>query len=207
MIGFKVILDDLGIETRGADMFGRSLVVYADASGRTRKAGAVAVRPVSTESTTSGTLKGAAWGLILAGPLGVAIGSMVGGGMKVAFELDTVDGDTLRCVASKGAYLRIKEKVEKSPALPPKPKRQAAPAPTGPRRVGKALLAGLVVLPIVFVWFLLRPRHTWKARAWGAVWTILWLVALANLPSPPVEAPGDAAVPGTAAASARSDGA
>ena len=111
--GFRILLDDLGIETRSASCT-RSRIVTFDARNKLLQYGAVGVVPVSVESTTSGALKGAAWGVFLAGPLGAAVGSMVGGGMKVAFELQTLEGEVLRCIAGKAAYLDIKKQVEAS---------------------------------------------------------------------------------------------
>lgn len=186
MTGFTVILDDLGIETRSASMVGKSQVLFHDANNRLQRYGAVGIEAISTQSTTSGTLKGAAWGLVLAGPLGVAIGSMVGGGMKVAFELQTLEGPVLKCIAGKGAYLKIKKQVETRPATP---KEVKAPKPImrGPRSVGGLLMAGVVVLPVVFFWFLLRSGHTGRDRLLGVVWLVIWCIGFANIPVPPDE--------------------
>ncbi|WP_395651638.1 hypothetical protein [Brevundimonas sp.] len=145
------------------------------------------VVPVSVESTTSGALKGAAWGVFLAGPVGAAVGSMVGGGMKVAFELHTLEGEVLKCIAGKDAYLDIKKQVETKPAQPPKPKK-ARSERTGPRKVGILLGAGIFMLPVVFSWFVLRQGHTSRARAIVAAWTALWIVGLCMIPTAPDDA-------------------
>ena len=167
MAGFKVLLDDLGIETRSASCT-RSRVVTFDARNKLLEYGAIGVVPVSVESTTSGALKGAAWGVFLAGPVGAAVGSMVGGGMKVAFELQTLEGEVLKCIAGKDAYLDIKKQVETRPAQPAKPKK-ARSERTGPRRVRILLGAGIFTLPVVFSWFVLRQGHTSRARGCGHV--------------------------------------
>ncbi|MCK6103965.1 hypothetical protein [Brevundimonas sp. EYE_349] len=119
-----------------------SNITFGDTKGKFRKYGAIGIEPISVDSTTSGTLKGAAWGLILAGPIGLAIGSMVGGGMKVAFELHTLEGETLRGIATKGNYLDIKKQVETRPAKPKLPRKERARR-EGPRTVGPGLLIGL----------------------------------------------------------------
>jgi len=183
MAGFKIILDDLGIETASASCY-YSKITFADAKGKIRTLGATGVEAISVDSTTSGTLKGAAWGLILAGPLGVAIGSMVGGGMKVAFELHTLEGETLRGIATKGNYLDIKKQVETRPAKAKEPKRKRVPH-EGPRTVGPGLVIGLALLPFIFFWPLLRRGHTGRARALGAAWTLIWFVGLGSLPAAP----------------------
>ena len=184
--GFRILLDDLGIETRSASCT-RSRIVTFDARNKLLQYGAVGVVPVSVESTTSGALKGAAWGVFLAGPLGAAVGSMVGGGMKVAFELQTLEGEVLRCIAGKAAYLDIKKQVETHPAQPPKPKK-ARPEWTSPRKVGLVLGSGIAVLPIIFGLLLFRRGHTQRARAIAAVWAALWVIWINQLPEPPVEA-------------------
>ena len=183
---FKLLLDDLGIETATAWCV-YSKITVPDGSFKTRHYGAVGVVPVSTESTTSGALKGAAWGVFLAGPLGAAVGSMVGGGMKVAFELHTLEGEVLKCIAGKDAYLDIKKQVETKPAQPPKPKK-ARSEWTGPRKVGVLLGAGIFMLPVVFSWFVLRKGHTLRARAIVAVWTALWIVGFSMIPTAPDDA-------------------
>lgn len=186
MTGFTVILDDLGIETRSASMVGKSQVLFNNANNKLQRYGAIGIEPISTQSTTSGTLKGAAWGLVLAGPLGVAIGSMVGGGMKVAFELQTLEGPILKCIAGKGAYLKIKKLVETRPATPREVKAPKSVL-AGPRKVSGPLMAGVVLLPVVFFWFLLRSGHTGRDRLLGVVWLVIWCIGFANIPVPPDE--------------------
>ena len=195
MTGFTVILDDLGIETRSATMIANTHVLFSDANNKFQNYGVIGIEPISTESTTSGTLKGAAWGLVLAGPLGVAIGSMVGGWMKVAFELQTLEGPILKCIAGKDAYLRVKKQVETKPATPKKIKAPKAVI-TGPRSVSRLLLAGVILLPVIFFWFLLRPGHTGRDRLLGVVWLVIWCIGFANIPVPPddVNAPPTATV-------------
>lgn len=193
MADFKILLDDLGVETAPANC-SRSKVRVVTGAWTVKQYGAIAVVPVSTQSTTSGALKGAAWGVFLAGPMGAAIGSMVGGGMKVAFELHTLEGVVLQCIASKDAYLDIKKQVETRPAQPPKPK-QARPERTGPRRIGALLGIGIAILPWVFGLFLFRRGHTGRDRAIVAAWTVLWTLGLGMLPEPPdTTPPADAAV-------------
>lgn len=188
MAGFKVILDDLGIETTSASCY-YSNITFADAKRKIRTYGAIGIEPISVDSTTSGTLKGAAWGLILAGPIGLAIGSMVGGGMKVAFELHTLEGETLRGIATKGNYLDIKKQVETRPAKPKLPRKER-PRREGPRTVGPGLLIGLALLPFIFVWLLFRRGHTALARLLGVLWAVAWFIGIGNLPAPPPDAAG-----------------
>jgi len=195
MAGFKVILDDLGIETASASCY-YSNVTFSDAKGKFRKYGAVGITPISTESTTSGTLKGAAWGMILAGPIGLAVGSMVGGGMKVAFEVHTLEGEILKGIASKGSYLDIKKQVEKSPAVA-KPPKLAWDKSRGPRVVSPVLILGIAILPFIFAWMLLRSGYSAQARLFGLAWMVVWFIALGNLPTSgpdvaaPIESPAD----------------
>nr|WP_315054284.1 hypothetical protein [uncultured Brevundimonas sp.] len=165
--------------------------MFADARSKIRQYGAVGIQPISADSTTSGALKGAAWGLILAGPLGLAVGSMVGGGMKVAFELRTLEGETLKCIATKGAYLDIKKQVETRPAQP-KPPKNVRVRHEGPRTVGVGLLVGLALFPLVFVWLLLRRDHTVRARILGAAWTVIWCIGVGSMPASPPEPAAEA---------------
>lgn len=58
-----------------------------------------AIRAVSMEQSTDNAIGGAAWGFVLAGPLGAAVGAIVGRGPQVTFEIDTEQGRTLRCIA------------------------------------------------------------------------------------------------------------
>ncbi|WP_206518826.1 hypothetical protein, partial [Salmonella enterica] len=80
-------------------------------------------------------------------------------GMKVAFELHTLEGKTLRGIATKGNYLDIKKQVETRPAKAKEPKRKRVPH-EGPRTVGPGLVIGLALLPFIFFWPLLRRGHT-----------------------------------------------
>ena len=186
MTDFTMILDELGIETRSASLMANTRVLFRDSNNKFQQYGAVGIEAISTQSTTSGTLKGAAWGLVLAGPLGVAVGSMVGGGMKVAFELHTLEGPILKCIAGKNAYLKIKKQVETKPATPRKVK-GPKPVATGSRDVSGPLMLGVILLPVVFVWFLFRPQHTTKATLLGLVWLVIWCIGFANIPVPPDE--------------------
>lgn len=177
MADFKVLLDDLGIETSSGWCIG-SRVRVTDPKGRVSKYGAVSVIPLSTDSTASGAIKGAAWGVFLGGGLGAAVGSMVGGGMKVAFELHTLEGAVLRCIAGRNAYLDIKNQVETKPAQP-KP-----PVTTGPRRISPRLLLATAILPFPLGLGFWRRGYTGRARALAAVWTLVWFVGIGNLPAP-----------------------
>ena len=58
---------------------------------------------------------------------------------------------------------------------------------TGRRRVSGLLMAGVVLLPVVFFWFLLRPRHTGRDRLLGVVWLVIWCIGFGNIPVPPDE--------------------
>lgn len=58
----------------------------------------------------------------------------------------------------------------------------------GVRQLGRPLLAGLVLLPFVFVWFLLGKGYSPAARILGFGWTIIFTSALQLLPNaPPAE--------------------
>jgi len=181
--GFKVILDDLGIETASASCY-YSNITFSDTKGKFRKYGAIGVTTISVDSTTSGTLKGAAWGMILAGPIGLAVGSMVGGGMKVAFELHTLEGETLKGIATKGSYLDIKKQVETRPAKlkPPKKVRLQGEKP---RVVSLSLFIGIAVLPFIFVWLLFRCGYSARSRFLGLLWFFVWFLGISNLPASP----------------------
>ncbi|MBC2666755.1 hypothetical protein H7F51_14640 [Novosphingobium flavum] len=52
-----------------------------------------------------------------------------------------------------------------------------------PRKVSPALLAGIALLPGIFIWFLLRKGHSPAARAAGFGWAGLLLIVAANLPA------------------------
>ena len=185
MAGFKVILDDLGIETASASCY-YSKITFSDTKGKFRKYVAIGVTPISVDSTTSGTLKGAAWGMILAGPIGLAVGSMVGGGMKVAFELHTLEGETLKGIATKGSYLDIKKQVETRPAKP-KPPKKARVQGEKPRVLSLGLFIGLTFLPFIFVWLLFRRGYSVPARLLGLLWFFVWFIGIINLSAPPLD--------------------
>lgn len=108
---FAVLLDDLGIEFARGQCIGKKVVVIQ--GWKDTKYDPVAIRPLSMDHSTTGTVKGAAWGLWIAGPLGAALGSMIGGGPKVRFEIDTLEGETLRCVASRDNFLSVRKAVER----------------------------------------------------------------------------------------------
>lgn len=50
------------------------------------------------------------------------------------------------------------------------------------RRVSNRLIVGVVLLPIIFVWFLLGKGYSTKARIFGFLWFFLGLHFLALLP-------------------------
>lgn len=178
MTDFRVLLDELGIETASAWCMGCQVRVFPP-KGKANKYNAVSVVPLSTDSTVSGAIKGAAWGVFIAGGLGAAVGSMVGGGMKVAFELHTEEGEVLRCIAGKNAYLDIKKQVETKAA------KANRVEPSGPRAISTRLLIGTAILPIPLGLGFWRRGYTGRARALAAVWTVLWCVGLTKLPQPP----------------------
>lgn len=108
---FAVLLDDLGIEVARGQCIGKKMVVIQ--GWKETKYDPVAIRALSMDHSTTGTVKGAVWGLWIAGPLGAALGSMIGGGPKVRFEIDTVEGETLRCVASRDGFVSVRKAVER----------------------------------------------------------------------------------------------
>lgn len=108
---FAVLLDDLGIEFARGQCIGKKVVVIQ--GWKDTKYDPVAIRALSMDHSTTGTIKGAAWGLWIAGPLGAALGSMIGGGPKVRFEIDTLEGETLRCVASRDDFFSVRKAVER----------------------------------------------------------------------------------------------
>lgn len=199
MVDFKVLLDDLGIETASAWCLGSRVRVYEGETLRHREYGAVRVVPVAAESTTSGALKGAAWGLFLAGPVGAAVGSMVGGGTKVAFEIHTLEDEVLPCLAGKGAYLQIKKQIERKPAEPAKLEgRKERPdfEMRKPGKVGPLLMIGMALIPFITVWFFLKKGFTPMTRALAVAWTVFWIVGLSQMdPASEVAAPTDAQLP------------
>lgn len=71
----------------------------------------------------------------------------------------------------------------------------SAPADTKPRKVGFLLGLGIFLLPIFFVWFLLRSGHTTRARIIGFIWFGLTLFAAAGR-SPDSPGQGPASVAG-----------
>lgn len=172
MAGFRILLDELGIETVGASCT-RSRIAFVNSKMKVEQFGAIRVVPISAQGTTSGSIKGAAWGIFLAGPLGAAVGSMVGGGMKVAFELHTLEGEVFMCLAGKSAYLDIKRQVETRPAQP-KGVKAVRPPRTEPRGFNPFLTFGMLVFPVLVGLFYLRDGHTWRGRAVAAVWTLVW---------------------------------
>jgi len=76
-----------------------------------------------------------------------------------------------------------------------------APAATAPRKVGFLLGLGIFLLPIVFVWFLLRGGHSKLARIIGFAWFGLIMLA-AFRPDDKPQASDPAAPPRPAAATA-----
>lgn len=177
---FRVLLDELGIETASAWCLGCQVRVTGRGLRGSRYEAVDAV-PISADSTVSGAIKGAAWGVFIAGGLGAAVGSMVGGGMKVAFELHTAEGVVLRCIAGKNAWLDIRRQVEARRG------RLAPPVPKVPRRISRRLLLGTALLPIPLGLGFWRRGYTAQARGLAAVWTVLWILAVNRLPAPPVD--------------------
>lgn len=70
-------------------------------------------------------------------------------------------------------------------------------APTTKRTVGFLLGIGILLLPIVFAWFLLRKGHSVLARIVGFAWLAICVLAVAAAPSTP---PGNRSTSATAPA-------
>src|SRR6185312_6515157 len=74
------------------------------------------------------------------------------------------------------------------------------------RKVGIGLALGIVILPIVFVWFLLRQGHSVRARVLGFGWLVFFIV-LGQLGSHLPPAPQRASLAADTPASAAGDNA
>lgn len=77
------------------------------------------------------------------------------------------------------------------PVQPSSPQRGPKETPEGTRRVGLLLGIGILLLPVVFAWFLLRKGHSTLARVVGFIWlTIVLLVWIGGLNAPPASTDG-----------------
>lgn len=177
MANFTVILDELGIETAPAAFRKDHVAVFQNR--KLRRYIPVEIRAVSLDHSVTGTLKGAAWGTFLAGPLGAAIGSMVGGSGKVTFELDTEEAGTLYCFGSRDVFLEGRKRIERITA---QREQRAAYAAGVKRRVSWPLIVGMVLLPVIFVWAFLRRGYAGWVRLAAFAWTLLWVIGIASLP-------------------------
>lgn len=178
MANFTVILDELGIETAPAAFRKDHVTVFQNR--KTHRYTPLEIRAVALDHSTTGTLKGAAWGTFLAGPLGAAIGSMVGGGAKVTFELDTAEAGTLYCFGSREAFVQGRKRIERITKLR---EEKAAYAAGVKRKVSWPLILGMVLLPVVFVWAFLRRGYAAWVRLAAFAWTLLWIIGFASIPS------------------------
>ena len=198
-----VLLDELGIEVARGSTVGRELRL----KGRNMQM--AIIRPVQMDTSSTDAIKGAAWGLLLAGPLGAAVGTLIGGGPRVAFELDTDDGETLRCVARRSEYLAIKRDIETAFVTEQRIADKRRRWETQGRTPSVGLIVGMVLLPPVFVWFFLRKHYRWVARGLATAWTVLWLIFVASVPrSERIETPStpSGVVEGLAASEAADSG-
>lgn len=167
---FRAILDDLGIDV--------ALGAYAKGKIRIKpdrsplmKFTALRVTPISVESTTTGAIKGGAIGLFLAGPLGAAIGSMMGGGAKVAFQLETVEGRTFNCVMGRSAFVVVREDLERRRQAEA---RQAARLQMRTFRPRWLFWLATVFTPPATAWAFFRSAWGLRSKFLMACWTVVW---------------------------------
>ena len=178
---FAVILDNVGAEV-GQGVLGSASISYI-AGWKSHSFKPTAIRAVSMEQSTDNAIGGAAWGFVLAGPLGAAVGAIVGRGPQVSFEIDTEQGRTLRCVARRDDYLVVKRRVDRIIGFWAKQSaRKAARTPGEPVGwklvLNLGLAVGLIFLPPLFALFLLRKGTSTKARVVGGGWTVIWLITM-----------------------------
>lgn len=174
---FHAILDDLGIDIALAAYDKGKIRIKPDRSP-VQNYTALSVTPVSVDSTTTGALKGGAIGLFVAGPLGAAIGSMIGGGAKVAFRLDTVEGPTFNCVIGRSAFIRVREDLarrQQAHAL------RIARAEQRTFRPRWLFWLGTILVPPTTAWAFFRSDWSLKSRFAIACWTLFWAFIAAGL--------------------------
>lgn len=186
MTAVAVLMDDVGAELgKGEISFHR---VTFRRNGQNVVLKLKAIRPVAVDHQMGGTAKGAAWGYLIAGPLGAAAGSLLGSGPKVTFELDTEEGETLRCVVGQTQYPGIKRKVEA--AARHWERHQTSQAllearrANGERPVSLLLGTGIVLMPPIFAWFVLRKGTSLRARIVTGAYVAFWLLLIAVNPKP-----------------------
>ena len=159
------------------------------------KFAALRVTAVSVDSTTTGAIKGGAIGLFIAGPLGAAIGSMMGGGAKVAFQLETVEGPTFNCVMGRTAFVEVREDLarrQRTQAL------RAARAEQRTFRPRWLFWVGTILAPPTTVWAFFRSDWSLRSRLLIVCWTMFWTFVAAGraLDAPQVQSQAQAnAVP------------
>lgn len=180
---FQAILDDLGIDVAiGAYAKGK-IRIKPDRSAL-MKFTALRVTPISVESTTTGAIKGGAIGLFLAGPLGAAIGSMMGGGAKVAFQLETVEGPRFNCVMGRTAFVTMREDLarrQRAEALREIRVRQRTFRPRW------LFWLATVFAPPATAWAFFRTGWRLRTRLVVAVWTVCWTFTVLALLVPHTE--------------------
>lgn len=192
---FAVILDNVGAEV-GQGVLGSASISYV-VGWQSHSFKPTAIRAVSMEQSTDNAIGGAAWGFVLAGALGAAVGAIVGRGPQVTFEIDTDQGRTLRCIAKRDDYLVVKRRVDRMIVVWAKISARQAARTSGPPGSWKPVLnfglaAGLVFLPPLFAPFLLRKGTPTWARIVGGGWTVIWLFVAVNggnTPEPPNTGP------------------
>lgn len=175
---FQVVLDELGVDVAlGAYSKGR-IRIKADRSP-VMKFTAVAVTPISVDNSTTGTIKGGAIGLFLAGPLGAAIGSMMGGGAKVAFKLETVEGSAFHCVMARSAFVEVRDDLESRRQAEALRRTRSEQRTFRPRWL---FWIATLLAPPATAWSFFRSDWSLKSRVMVVIWTMIWcLIAFSGV--------------------------
>lgn len=149
---FILFIDDVGAEFTKARVTRKEVVALHDWTPiRFRP---IDVRPVEVIDE-SGAARRAAGGFLLLGPLGAALGVILGKGPKVLFELVMADGSTRRGVVAQSDYPRLRKGIAAIQGYKPGQLRKSVgsvlallvllPVLVGLGPVGSAVLIGLAV--------------------------------------------------------------
>lgn len=111
MTTFVLFLDDVGAEIARARVNRKEAYSWLP-SGNMLKFKPVALRPIEVSAQGSNQVKSAAVGFLLMGPVGAAVGALLGSGPKVQFEIVSDQGRIYKGVCKQADYPKLKRSIE-----------------------------------------------------------------------------------------------
>jgi hypothetical protein len=107
---FVLFLDGAGAEITNATVTRKE--VFALNGGQIVRFKPLHVRPIEVIGPGSNPVKGAAIGFVLLGPVGAAVGALLGTGPKVQFEIECDQGRTYKGVCKQADYPKLRRSIE-----------------------------------------------------------------------------------------------